>query len=520
MKYVSVEEMIQIEKAADAAGHSYASMMEHAGRGVADTVQKVFGDLPNKKITALVGAGNNGGDALVALSYLLEWGWDASVLIVRDRKDDDPLLQRYQNAGGSLRYCLTLEGNRRVLDEEISSAFVLLDGVLGTGIRLPVRGDLAELLGYAKELISTPFEEPTAVVAVDCPSGIDCDSGEVDPVCIPADLTVTMAAVKQGLLKFPAFSFLGQLVGVGIGLPEGLSALEKVPRRVVDASWVEDVMPERPLNAHKGTFGTALIAAGSVNYPGAALLAASSAYRIGAGLVTLAVPQAIFPLLISGLPEATWVILEEQEGGIARKAVDTLKDSLSRADSFLVGPGFGLRPGTRDFLLSLFSLPDLPPLVVDADALRLLGKSGQWWETLPAESVLTPHPGEMAALTGKTVTEIQGNRVLCAEESASRWEATVVLKGAHTVIASPGKETGIIPAATPALSKAGTGDVLAGLITGLLAQGHTPHQAAAAGAWIHAQAGMKAADWQGSTAAVLAGDVSEAIGDVLAEIGI
>ncbi len=515
MKYVTVEEMIRIEKAADAAGHSYQEMMEQAGTGLAAAVQETYGDLPEKRITALVGSGNNGGDALVALAKLEEWGWETSGLLLRSRGEEDPLMHRLQQAGGRLLDCQRLEDCREVLQAEISQADVVLDGVLGTGIRLPIRGPLAEVLGYLKAFLQD-LDPPPQVVAVDCPSGIDADSGEVDPVCIPADLTVTMAAVKQGLIKFPAFDFLGELLVVEIGLPEDLPELQEIQRQVMGRAEVKALLPDRPRDAHKGTFGTVLIAAGSENYPGAALLSACGAYRIGAGLVTVGVPERIYPALIGGLPEATWVVLDGEDGGISEQAVERLREFLPRADSLLIGPGVGTRAATRAFVKKTLSLPDLPPVVIDADGLRLISAGERWWQQLPEITVLTPHPGEMAALTGQPVDAIQQDRVAIAEEYADLWGRTLVLKGAHTVIASPGQPTRVIPAATAALSRAGTGDVLAGMIAGLLAQGMEAPEASSVGAWIHAQAGRMAADALGSTAAVLSGDVADAVIDVLA----
>jgi hydroxyethylthiazole kinase-like uncharacterized protein yjeF len=293
------------------------------------------------------------------------------------------------------------------------------------------------------------------------------------------------------------------------------------------------------MSAHKGTFGTAVIAAGSVNYTGAALLAGKAAYRSGAGLVTLAVPAPLHASLAGQFPEATWLLLPHELGVIAESAAEVLRKNLERATALLVGCGFGLEDTTADFLSALLTGPraarggigfvhpareagaakaSLPPMVVDADGLKLLARIPNWPSTLPAESVLTPHPGEMSVLTGLPRDELQADRVGAAERFAKEWGHVVVLKGAYTVIAGPEGETAIIPVATPALARAGTGDVLAGLVTGLRAQGVPAYPAAWAGAWIHAQAGLRAAAALGGTASVLAGDVLDQIAGVLSSL--
>jgi NAD(P)H-hydrate epimerase len=355
------------------------------------------------------------------------------------------------------------------------------------------------------------LEEPPHVVAVDCPSGVDTDTGEVDPVCIPADLTVTMAAVKQGLLKFPAFACLGELRVVDIGLPEGLESYTAVRREVVFAEDVLTRLPERPLDGHKGTFGTALILAGSVNYPGASLLAGQAAYCVGTGLVTIAVPEGLHPHLAGHLTEATWLPVPQEGGGFAEEAAAQLVPELTEPTALLMGPGFGKRGQTGRFVDRFLATPSLPTTVLDADGLRLTARLENWPKRLPPRTVLTPHPGEMAALTGLSTADIQADRVGIAERFAREWEHVVVLKGAHTVVADPEGETRIIPIAHSALASAGTGDVLAGVIVGLMAQGLDSFEAAFMGAWLHARAGIIAADQVGSAAAVRAGDVCDAL---------
>ena len=517
MKYLSVEEMIAVEKAADRAGHTYPAMMEAAGKGLAEIIDRKYGSYQDKTILALVGSGNNGGDALVALDYLLAWGWTAAGVLLRPRDPQDDLIERMLQRGGELLDCSDPVNFPPDLKDRLAKITILLDGVLGTGIRLPLRKPLDQLLNSIQEVMDSLGEKPL-VVAVDCPSGVDCDSGAVSSCCIPADLTVTMAGVKQGLLRFPAYNYVGELVVVDIGLPGNLPEWEEISREVIEEEWVRQVIPERPLNAHKGTFGTSLIIAGSQAYPGAAMLAGVSAYRIGAGLVTMAVPQGIYQPLVTGFPEGTWIVLDCLEGGIAESALSSVQGALGRPTGCLIGPGLGQLETTAQFLKGFIHIADLPTLIVDADGLRLLARLNAWSDVLPQGSILTPHPGELAAMSGLHMEDIQANRVLIAERFAKEWGQIIVLKGAHTVIANPDGRTRILISADPALARAGSGDVLAGIICGLVTQGVAPFDAAAAGAWVHARAGKTAALLAGSPAAVLAGEISGAVGKVLADL--
>jgi hydroxyethylthiazole kinase-like uncharacterized protein yjeF len=388
--------------------------------------------------------------------------------------------------------------------------------LLGTGIKLPLKDEISVVLEQSL-LIMEDMDDRPYIIAVDCPSGVDCDSGDAALECIPADLTVTMAAVKHGLLKLPAFEFVSDLAVVDIGLPDDLVSFHDLRTEVADYDLVAGLLPERELDSHKGTFGTALIAAGSLNYTGAALLAGTAAYRVGAGLVTLAVPEPLHTVLAGQIPEATWVLLPHETGFISEKASEILLNHIHRATAFLLGPGLGSHISTRKFIETMLSTVKLPA-VVDADGLRHLAQIQDWHKKLFPLAVLTPHVGEMSALTGLSKEEIQANRNEIALKYAKEWGHVVVLKGAFTVIASPDGKMTIIPVASPALAHAGTGDVLAGLIVGLRAQGLDAYSAAVAGAFIHAEAGLIAAKDLGTTVSVLASDVLNSVADVMSEL--
>ena len=514
MKLVTVSQMRGIEQAADANGVSYARLMQNAGRGLAEIVHALEQENGWDEVTGLVGKGNNGGDTIVALTWLAEAGWGTHAYFV-DRDANDELAIAYLAVGGEI-ILSSLDKDYSSLNSIIENSDVFLDGLLGTGIKLPLRNIASDILYKINEFISE-LDLPTFVVAVDCPSGVDCDSGDAADETIPADLTVTMAAAKQGMLKLPAFEFVGELEMVDIGLPEGLNEWDAVQTESADWGMVSNLLPERTPGSHKGTFGTAFVIAGSVSYTGAALLAGKAAYRVGSGLVTMAVPEPLHAALAGHIPEATWVQLPHEDGFIAKLAAKVVLDNLSRATACLIGPGLGDKNTTGDFVEKLLPSINLP-LVIDADGLRHLSKIKDWHKKISMPAVLTPHPGEMSVLTGLSKDEIQSQRQDVAVRYAKEWGHVIVLKGAFTVVASPDGRSTVIPVATPALARAGTGDVLAGVIVGLLAQGLEPYNAAVAGAFIHAQAGLFAADDLGTTASVLASDVLNAIPDVLHEL--
>lgn len=515
MKLVTVSQMHAIEKEADAKGVSYAQMMENAGRGLAEIVHAVGQENGWKAVTGIVGSGNNGGDTLVALIWLAEAGWQTYAYLVNRTEADDGLVVRYLGAGGETAQFASDSGFdslRGFLDE----SDVLLDGLLGTGIKLPLRNDAALVLQSAA-LILADLEIIPFIVAVDCPSGVDCDTGACADETLPADLTLTMAAVKQGLLKLPAFEYIGSLDLVDIGLPENLEAWGALDIDVADADMVSALLPERSPASHKGTFGTAFVVAGSTSYTGAALLAGKSAYRVGAGLVKMAVPEPLHSALAGHLPEAVWIQLSHEHGFISEEACYQVLTSLERATAILIGPGLGNKHTTKLFVEHLLPYLEIPT-VIDADGLRHLSGIRDWHRELKTIAVLTPHPGEMSALTGLPLSDIQSNREEIAGKYAKKWGHIVVLKGAFTVVASPDGRKTIIPIATPALARAGTGDVLAGLIVGLRAQGLSAYEAAVAGAYIHAQAGIHAADMLDTTASVLASDVLDAVPDIISKL--
>jgi hydroxyethylthiazole kinase-like uncharacterized protein yjeF len=342
------------------------------------------------------------------------------------------------------------------------------------------------------------------------------------------------------LLRFPGASVVGELVVGDIGIPNNQRELSSIKLELASGDKVSNWLPKRPRDAHKGTFGRVMVIAGSVNFPGAAGLSGLSAYRVGVGLVTMAVPSVVQVLIAPLLPEATWILLPHEMGVISENAVAVVASEIERTQSLVIGPGFGLDPTTKTFLGRFFGIHDhmprsqigfvhpgemknvkldIPPCVIDADGLKLISEFKNWYSYLPSGTILTPHPGEMAVMTGVEKDEIQGDRIRSARKWAETWGHIVVLKGAFTVVASPDGRAAVIPIATPALARAGTGDVLAGVIAGLRAQGVGAYEAAVLGSYIHGRAGEIAALNVGTPASVLAGDVADAIPEVLQNMG-
>jgi hydroxyethylthiazole kinase-like uncharacterized protein yjeF len=550
VKLVSVEQMRAVERAADANGLSYATMMENAGRALASWIQGQGAH--GQGVVVLVGPGNNGGDGLVAARYLQEAGARASLYIWKREVEKDPNWDLGQQAGIAAVWSEKDHGCAQ-LRQLVAAADWVVDALLGTGVSRPISGKLKEILVTVKAELGERGVSPTAapllhlvprhaepqasagprVVAVDVPSGLDCDSGAVDPATLPADATVTFAFPKRGQFLFPGASYVGELLVADIGISPELAP--DVAVEVSTPSLIRSLLPARPVDAHKGTFGKVMVVAGSPNYTGAAYLAASAAARAGAGLVTLGIAESLHPILASRLCETTFLLLPHETGVLVPSAVRPLREKLGDYDALLLGPGLGRDEKTVEFVAQLIGPTNgakkahlgfvepakadtdangrVPPLVIDADGLNALADLPDWPDVLPPLTVLTPHPGEMARLLGSTVAEVEADRLEVARHAAAEWHAVVVLKGAYTVIAAPSSalaeadtDTYMNPFANPALASAGSGDVLAGTIASLLAQGLAPFEAAVAGAYLHGLAGELVRQEVGPAGAV-AGDL-------------
>ncbi len=526
---LTIEQIRQAEAQADQNGYPYARMMEDAGAAAAqlaaEIIQRHVPDSP--RITLLIGSGSNGGDGLVAARQLRQMLPTAQVrCLMLSARENDPLVEQAQ-ANGVFFANATDDRDGRVIRQMVASADVVIDALFGIGVRLPIREAAQKLLRFARQALNEraaarrprPYNDPTLpgqieraprqyVIAIDCPSGLDCDSGAIDKYALRADYTISFIAAKPGLLTFPGAAHVGQLVIAPLDMPDNLPALRTPTITLLDHDSVQRMMPVRPLDGHKGTFGRSLLIAGSDDMPGAAHLAARAAYRAGAGWVAVASSPRAINTLQATLPEAVWYPLAD------RQPASPLQTLIPTLDAVLIGPGIGQSAYAGQLLgdvLKLLAQADTGcACVLDADALNL------WAEQpartpLPPNTIITPHPGEMARLSGLSTVEVQANRLALVQEKAQTWGCIIVLKGAHTLIAAPNGKVAIAPFKTDALAKAGTGDTLAGIITALRGQGVAPYEAACAGVYLHGIAGLLAAQRIGSSAGVTATDVVEAI---------
>jgi NAD(P)H-hydrate epimerase len=519
MKVVTSEQMRRIEARCEAAGVSTDSLMEKAGLAVAKRVRHHLGHLTGVHILVLVGPGNNGGDGLVAARHLRRWGARVTCYLCLDRREPDPKLAGALEQGVRIINASADDG-LTALDETLASAHMVVDAVLGTGRSRAIEGLLKNVLTKVSEVVSTRHD--LRIAALDLPSGLDADTGEADPACLAADVTVALGYPKVGLYAYAAADRIGAIEVVDIGIPEGLD--DNVGLELMTSGWARSALPRRPSAAHKGDFGRTLVVAGSRNYVGAAYLAATAATRVGAGLVTIAIPESLQAAVAAKATEPTYLPLpESRSGGLDSEAAGALiARSMDGYDALLVGCGLGQTPGTRALVERLLcSGQPLPGTVVDADGLNILaaGKADDqpWWERFSEKAIITPHTGEMARLTGESTDAIQRDRVGQTLLWAERWNKITVLKGAHTVVGFPTGRAMISPFANPGLASAGTGDVLAGAIAGLQSQGLGLEEAAALGVFLHGEAGERVRAELGDTGSV-AGDLLNALPRVIREL--
>ncbi|MSQ09125.1 MAG: NAD(P)H-hydrate dehydratase [Dehalococcoidia bacterium] len=506
MKAVTAAQMRHVEQRAADAGVSQDRLMENAGLAIANAVAEKLGNPWWKRVVVLVGPGNNGGDGLVAARHLAGMGARVECMVILPRKRPDAHRDMAVAAGVKVLEFADCGGPAGLL-ASLQQSDIIIDAVFGTGqnrlLGEPVIGALR-----AARHAGRP------IVAVDLPTGVESDTGSFDPNGLPADVTLMLGLPKLGPVLRPVEARLGDVSVLDIGLPAGVDA-------GINVEWLtpkiaKSLLPGRPGNAHKGTFGRVLIIAGSRSYVGAALLATRAATRSGAGLVELATPQSVWRAAAGRIEEAIYLPLAEGPSGEidpVRSAQQALR-AANEASALLIGPGLGQGRPTSEFATAfLASKPESLPSVLDADALNILASGYRWWERVAGSAVLTPHPGEMGRLLGTTTALVQGDRLVAATTAAKKFNKIIVLKGAATVIASTDGDVRISPWVNSGLAKAGTGDVLAGLISGLLAQMPSDSFGAASlGVYIHGLAGDIVRRSRGESG-MTAGDVAAALPD-------
>lgn len=508
MIFVTREQMQQLDRLAiQEAGIPGEMLMERAGRWVAEHVLRILSwRKPAMPAVLLVaGRGNNGGDAFCAARHLLENGVKVSVRlagsiadIVGDARKH---LERARQSGVPITELPEPSQWQPTCDDFHAS--IIVDGLLGTGfsgeVRQPQRAaiEFINLVGRLRP-----------VIAIDLPSGLDADLGPTQPHIVRADLTVTMGLPKKAFMLRESLPYLGSLEVADIGIPRALR--ERITgdgeAELISAEDVAAWLPRRPRESHKGDFGHLLIIGGSQRYAGAAIMAARAAVRSGAGLVTLLVPRSIANAARLAAPE---VIVEsspeDDTGALAAELWSQWRDQASDFSALLIGPGMTRGPGIHTLVRNI--IRDVRrPLVVDADAISVMAGQPHWFERAQSPVVITPHPGELGRLLSEETSRIQADRMAAALRGAELTEATIALKGAGTIVAAAGRRPWLNLCGNPGMATGGSGDVLAGLLAGLLAQKVPAFEAACAAVFLHGKAGDIAA-WKYSPAAMTAMDI-------------
>ena len=502
MKVVTAQEMREIDRQTiEQIGIPGAVLMEHAGIAVGRAIHQHFPEC--QRIAVIVGKGNNGGDGLVVARQLAHAGQPIQIFLVSPPESfaGDALtnLQIAQNLDLPITSILT-EDELKGAESQIASADLIVDSIFGTGLRGGVHGFIAEII----ERINGT-EKP--VVAIDLPSGLSADTGIAEGACIQATYTVTMGLPKRGNLIHPGATFTGTLEIADIGFPKSVIDTQSIQINWTQPSDAVRILPSRPTHSHKGTYGRVFVAAASTGMTGAAALTSAGALRVGAGLVTLGAPKSLNPILEVKLTEVmTLPLPETTEGALALEAKSHIIEAVERTKSVLaVGPGLSQLPETVALVHSLIRESDVPT-VIDADGINALSKSTEILSSLSPETVLTPHPGEMARLIGGTVEALERNRIGIAQRFAETHNVTLVLKGAPTVVARGNGEVWINSTGNAGMATGGMGDVLTGLIAGLIAQKVPAFDAAVLGVYLHGLAGDIVAESIGMHG-LMAGDV-------------
>ncbi|HXQ25898.1 MAG TPA: NAD(P)H-hydrate dehydratase [Candidatus Acidoferrales bacterium] len=516
MKILTAAEMREVDRlSTERHGVPSLDLMENAGKNVAEFVESRFPDFARRHIVVICGKGNNGGDGFVVARHLLEMGAKPSVYLIGDpaevKGDAATNLKRWETASGKI-HVIREPGEWQAAKVALSYADVVVDALLGTGVRGPAEGLLGEVIGDVNR-VERPVR--SAVIAVDIPSGLPADSGGVKGAVIQADYTVTFTAPKPGMVSGEGASRCGQIVVRAIGSPpELIEEIGKGTLRWLDAREVSIFAMPRESEGHKGDYGHALIVAGSVGKSGAAVLASWAALRAGAGLVTVATPAPVLPIVAAHTPEVMTEPLPATEtGSISFRGLDKAAfETLLKGKRVLaMGPGLSTHNDTQRFVRDVVG-KHLVPIILDADGLNAFAGRARDLKHATDVMCLTPHPGEMARLLECTAKEVQARRVELARKAAAEWNAIVILKGHGTVIASPDGNAFVNSTGNPGMATGGTGDVLTGMLAGVTAQfGVTPWwRILAFGVYLHGLAGDIAYAESGG-APLMASDLIHAI---------
>lgn len=483
MKLVTAKEMKALDVQAQ---NDYAMpgilLMDNAAQAVAEAVHEALTALEGERVVIFCGGGNNGGDGLGAARWLQSYGVSVRAFVVGaalDAVQGDAAIElaMFTKAGGRVE-ALSTEDDWVLAELAASKADVLVDALLGTGFHGELEGDVlraCELLNKSEKYI----------LAVDVPTGVNADNGAVSENAVRADHTVTMALVKTGLLLYPGREYCGDIELADISMPVKLVEEYQSDKYRLTDEIVRELLPLRKANAHKGDAGRVVICAGSPGYTGAAALASDAAVKAGAGLVSLYTPLSSRDVLAIKLTEVmVHGLLERMPGILGGGAASDVASSAEAADVLAIGPGLGTSESTQEAVRTILQ-KITTPVVIDADALTALAGHTEILAAMQAQKVLTPHPGEMARLTGLEIAEIEADRINIAKKYAEQWQAIVVLKGAPTVIGCPNGTVYVNSTGNSSLATGGSGDVLTGIIAGLAAQEISLQEAAICGVYLH-----------------------------------
>ena len=456
-------------------------LMESAGRGAVDALYRAFPDIAQMRVGIAAGRGNNGGDGFVIARYLAGANVPVVVYLLseKDRVRGDAalnlkLLHQMQVPVHEVPDMAAFKSQRGQMKE----CGLWVDAMLGTGLTSEVRGILEEMIQFLNGL-----QKP--VMAVDIPSGLDSDTGQPRGCCMKADVTVTFGFPKIGHVVLPGVEYVGKLEVVDIGIPPGVVREVSPDHHLLVPNMMKAWFQGRPLDSHKGTAGHLLVIGGSPGKTGAAVMTSEAAMRVGAGLVTLGIPKSLNLAMESQLTEVMTIPLPENaDQTLGLSAYKTIVGLLKDKKGLALGPGLGTAQSTQNLVRKVVQISPVP-VVIDADGLNALVDNLGVLKDVNVPVVMTPHPGEMARLVGKTSSQIQHHRINEAREFAGTHKVHLVLKGAKSIVAHPDGTVLINPTGNPGMASGGMGDVLTGLISGLIVQGLSVHEAIGTGVYLH-----------------------------------
>ena len=507
MILVTANEMQQMDRRTiEEFGMPGIVLMENAGRGATRFLMECFPDIAKKSVGVLAGRGNNGGDGFVIARYLKQKGITVHVYLLAETK------KVRGDAATNLAFLKPLEVPLVEIPDEASFALnepqmigmdLWVDAILGTGLQSSVKGYFKTVIDYINGL-----DKP--VFAVDIPSGLNSDTGQPCGACVRASATATFAFAKTGHMVYPGTEYTGTLQLIDIGIPPYITAAVAPQHYLISEQLIRLSLAPRPADVHKGTTGHLLVIAGSTGKTGAAAMTSMSALRVGAGLVTLAIPASLNSVIESQITEAMTTPLPESRTGIlGQSACDKAKKLQNGKQCLAIGPGLGQDSDTREFVRQIIQSSEIP-VVVDADGLNNLAGRLEILQNTKAPVILTPHPGEMARLLDTEVSKVQQDRINCSRDFATRYKAHIILKGARTIIAHPDGRIFINPTGNAGMASGGMGDVLTGMVAGLVTQGLSPEASCRIGVYLHGKAADGLAETIGPYG-YLAGDVINAI---------